>query len=87
MKALRIFVTMLVMLACVGMATPARAEVTPNFIKDFLSRYRPAKLALPASPAAVPPQALAVARGRQANKENWARRVHEAKTAAKKQRT
>jgi bifunctional UDP-N-acetylglucosamine pyrophosphorylase / glucosamine-1-phosphate N-acetyltransferase len=35
----------------------------------------------------VPPQALAVARGRQANKENWARRVHEAKTAAKKQRT
>ena len=39
----------------------------------------------------VPPEALAVARGRQANKENWARRVHEAKkaakTAAKKQRT
>jgi bifunctional UDP-N-acetylglucosamine pyrophosphorylase/glucosamine-1-phosphate N-acetyltransferase len=35
----------------------------------------------------VPPQALAVARGRQANKENWARRLHEAKTATKKQRT
>src|SRR5262249_35357790 len=31
----------------------------------------------------VPPEALAVARGRQANKENWARRVHEAKKAAK----
>jgi bifunctional UDP-N-acetylglucosamine pyrophosphorylase/glucosamine-1-phosphate N-acetyltransferase len=35
----------------------------------------------------VPPDALAVARGRQVNKENWARRVHEAKTAARKRRS
>jgi bifunctional UDP-N-acetylglucosamine pyrophosphorylase/glucosamine-1-phosphate N-acetyltransferase len=34
----------------------------------------------------VPPEALAVARGRQANKENWARRVREVKAAAKKER-
>src|SRR5215510_4418361 len=47
MKVSRIFVALLVMFAAVCVAAPARAEIKPNFVKDFLSRYRPAPLTSP----------------------------------------
>src|SRR5215831_12940806 len=56
MKASRIFVTLLLLFALVCLAAPARAEIKPNFVKDFLARYRPATLA---SPAPVQAQAIA----------------------------
>ena len=59
MKALRIVVTVLVMLSCVCVSVPARAEVNTNFVTDFLSRYRPSKVAFPAPPSAASPQELA----------------------------
>jgi outer membrane protein len=50
MKASRIFVvTLFVMLGLVTGALPARAEVNTNFVKDFLKRYQPPKVVLPAS--------------------------------------
>src|SRR5437763_5014996 len=58
MKASRIFVTLMVMLAIVCVDVPARAEIKPNFVTDFLGRYRPAKVTLPASPAGNSPQAI-----------------------------
>jgi len=57
MKASRIFVALLVMLAIVCQAAPARAEVNTDFVKNFLKRYRPAKVTFP-SPAGPPPQQL-----------------------------
>jgi outer membrane protein len=63
MKALRIVVTMLVMLACAS--APARAEVNANFLRDFLNRYRPSKVALPPSPAASPQELAQLIRGGQ----------------------
>src|SRR5262245_59255670 len=56
MKASRIFVALFAIFASVCAVEPARAEITPNFVKDFLSRYRPATLAAPA-----PVQAQAIA--------------------------
>src|ERR1051325_8063160 len=58
MKASRIFVTLMVMLAVVCVDVPARAEIKANFVTDFLGRYRPAKVTLPASPAGNSPQAI-----------------------------
>lgn len=58
MKASRIFATAFVMFALVCVAAPARAEVNTNFVKNFLSRYRPANVAFPASPVPTP-QAIA----------------------------
>jgi outer membrane protein len=56
MKVPRIFVTFFVMLVAACLAAPAQAEIKPNFVKDFLSRYRPAVLA---APAATQQQAIA----------------------------
>ena len=58
MKVSRIFVTLLVLLALVCQAAPARAEINTDFVKNFLERYRPAKVTFPASVAASP-QAIA----------------------------
>jgi hypothetical protein len=41
MKASRIFVALFVVFTIVCEAAPARAEIKPNFVKDFLQRYRP----------------------------------------------
>jgi len=53
MKLSRIFIGLLAVLAIAGVAAPAQAEVTPDFVKNFLARYRPAKVTFPgtASPA------------------------------------
>ena len=58
MKALRIFVSVLTLLGPLCMAAPARAEIKSDFVKDFLGRYRPAKVSLPVSPADTAPQAI-----------------------------
>ena len=50
MKASRVFVTVVVMLAVVCMATPVRAQVNTNFVKKFMDRYRPATVKFPAAP-------------------------------------
>src|ERR1051325_6335971 len=55
MRVSRIFVSMLVVLAMVCQAAPARAEI--NFVKSFLERYRPGKVNLPA-PLSPAPQEL-----------------------------
>src|SRR5689334_16080451 len=47
MRVSRVFVALLVVLMAVCQAVPARAEITPDFVKNFLGRYRPAKLNLP----------------------------------------
>ncbi len=57
MKASRIFVIALGVLASVCMAAPARAEINTNFVKDFLARYRPSSVVQPGSAASA--QALA----------------------------
>ncbi len=57
MKASRIFVTLVVVLAVMSQAVPTRAEIKTNFVKDFLQRYRPSKVTFPAS-ATLAPQAL-----------------------------
>ena len=49
MKASRIFVIALGVLASVCMAAPARAEINTNFVKDFLARYRPSNVIQPGS--------------------------------------
>src|SRR5438132_1323313 len=60
MKASRIFVvTLFVMLGLVTAALPARAEINTNFVKDFLKRYQPPKVALPAASAAQSAQDVA----------------------------
>jgi outer membrane protein len=60
MKASRIFVvTLFVMLGLVTEALPARAEINTNFVKDFLKRYQPAKVALPATAGAQSSQDVA----------------------------
>src|SRR5262245_32296983 len=41
MRQSRIYVALLVVLTLVCQAAPARAEVKPNFVTDFLRRYRP----------------------------------------------
>src|ERR1051326_5401857 len=55
MKASRISVVLLAVFGLVCPPAPARAETLParaeNFVAQFLSRYKPAKVALPASPA------------------------------------
>jgi outer membrane protein len=59
MKVSRIFVTLLVVLGMVSQAASARAEVNTNFVKNFLSRYRPSNVTLPATPSDQPPQDVA----------------------------
>lgn len=54
MKASRITVTVFAMFAAVCSAVPARAQSKIDFVKDFLARYRPAQVALPAAPAGNP---------------------------------
>src|SRR4051812_12677264 len=51
MKKWRIIVTSLVMLAFVSPIAPARAEMAPNWLTDFLGRYKPANIAVPPSAA------------------------------------
>jgi outer membrane protein len=52
MKASRIFVALFVVFTVVCEAAPARAEIKPNFVKDFLQRYRPSAVAFSSSAAA-----------------------------------
>ncbi|HYR44717.1 MAG TPA: TolC family protein [Terriglobia bacterium] len=59
MKVSRICVTLLVAVGIVTTAAPARAEINTNFVKDFLSRYRPSRTALSAAPATASPQDVA----------------------------
>src|SRR5215831_11194520 len=56
MKGSRIFVALFVVLVVVCQAAPARAQIKPNFVKDFLLRYRPSAVAFSnsASTAAAP---------------------------------
>src|SRR2546425_1222614 len=58
MKASRIFVTLLAMLALMSVAEPAPAQIKTNFVKDFLERYHPAKVKFPDSPSPAQPQAI-----------------------------
>jgi outer membrane protein len=58
MKASRIFVTVFTLLAVACMAAPVRAEIKTTFVRDFLDRYRPAKVNLPGAPAGTAPQAI-----------------------------
>src|SRR5207237_395095 len=59
MKVSRICVTLLVVFGMVTTAASARAEINTNFVKDFLSRYRPSRTALSAAPATPSPQDVA----------------------------
>jgi len=60
MKASRIFVALFVVFTVVCRAAPARAEITPDFVKDFLQRYRPSAVTFSSSAAAATsPQQLA----------------------------
>src|SRR5262245_19658434 len=60
MKVSRIFVALFVVFTVVCRAAPARAEITPNFVKDFLQRYRPSAVTFSSSAAAATsPQQLA----------------------------
>ena len=59
MKVSRICVTLLVVFGMVTSAASARAEINTNFVKDFLSRYRPARNVLPATPGVQSPQDVA----------------------------
>src|SRR6266705_4253676 len=49
MKVSRIFVALLVMFALFRTSASARAEISTNFVKEFLNRYRPLKVGLPAA--------------------------------------
>ncbi len=49
MKVSRIFVALLVMFALFRTSASARAEINTNFVKEFLNRYRPSKVGLPAA--------------------------------------
>ena len=57
MKVSRIFVTVFVVLGLTTAAAPAQAE--QNFIDQFLNRYRPSPITLPASPSEARAQELA----------------------------
>src|SRR5438093_10040986 len=57
MKVSRIFVALLVMFVFLRTPAPVRAEI--NFVKEFLSRYRPSKTGLPAAATAQSSQDLA----------------------------
>ncbi len=60
MKGSRIIVvTLFVMLGLVTGALPARAEINTNFVKDFLKRYQPSKVVLPAASGAQSAQDVA----------------------------
>ena len=59
MKVSRICVALLVAFGMVTTAISARAEINTNFVKDFLSRYRPSRTALSAAPATPSPQDMA----------------------------
>jgi outer membrane protein len=52
MKASRIFVALFVVFTVVCQAAPARAEIKPDFVKDFLQRYRPSTVTFSSSAAA-----------------------------------
>jgi outer membrane protein len=52
MKASRIFVALFVVFTVVCQAAPARAEIKPGFVKDFLQRYRPSTVTFSNSAAA-----------------------------------
>jgi outer membrane protein len=52
MKASRIIVALFVVFTVVCEAAPARAEIKPNFVKDFLQRYRPSAVTFSSSAAA-----------------------------------
>src|SRR5439155_14175267 len=56
MKVSRIFVALLVMFVFLRTPAPVRAEI--NFVKEFLSRYRPSKTGLPAAATAPSSQDL-----------------------------
>src|SRR5881296_2104963 len=49
MKVMRIFVALLVMFELFRTSASARAEINTNFVKEFLNRYRPSKVGLPAA--------------------------------------
>ena len=51
MKVSRISIALLFMLAAACLAAPAQAQINTNFVKDFLGRYRPARVAFPATPS------------------------------------
>ena len=57
MKVSRIFVTVFVVLGLATAAAPAQAE--QNFVEQFLNRYRPSPITLPASPSEARAQELA----------------------------
>src|SRR5262247_3311988 len=52
MKASRIFVALFVVFTVVCPAAPARAEIKPDFLKDFLQRYRPSTVTFSSSASA-----------------------------------
>ena len=56
MKVSRIFVTVFVVLGLTAVAAPVQAE--QNFIDQFLNRYRPSPITLPASPSEARAQEL-----------------------------
>jgi outer membrane protein len=47
MRVSRIFVALFVMLTFVCQAAPAQAQINTNFVRDFLQRYRPARVTFP----------------------------------------
>src|ERR1051325_1965461 len=59
MKVLSIFVTSVLVFTFVAAAIPARAEIKPNFVDEFLNRYRPSKLPVSSAPAGSPSQDMA----------------------------
>ena len=59
MKVSRIFVVLLVMFGFVTTSVPARAEIKTSFVQEFLNRYRPLKVGLPATAAVQSSQDMA----------------------------
>ena len=59
MKVLRIFVSLCLALGLFVTANPARAEINGNFVKEFLSRYRPSTLPVSTAPATASSQDVA----------------------------
>ena len=59
MKVSRIFVVLLLTFGLFTTAIPARAEINANFVKDFLNRYRPARLPVTGAPGASSSQDVA----------------------------
>src|SRR5215467_2899397 len=51
MKVLRVFVSLCLAFGLVVTAIPADAEINGNFVKEFLSRYRPSTLPVSTAPA------------------------------------